>query len=81
VSEPTVFQLQCGCLLSVEAGGMNEPCPVHDLEGVTPLEAMIIVFRERLSGDSPEEAMAFIQRKRDEINDGKPVASFPGESA
>lgn len=78
MSAPTVFALECGCLLSLD-GGTNEPCLVHEHEQITPIEAMVIVFRTRLAEDTEEEALSFIFEKRKELNEGRPVdADFFG---
>lgn len=77
MSEATTFQLECGCLLVMD-GGESDPCLIHQHEEITPLEAMVMVFRTRLGDDTPEQALAFIKQKRDEINGGRPVEKLPG---
>lgn len=75
------FRLECGCHIGMEDGELNEPCLVHEHEQITPLEAMVMVFRTRLMDESDAEALAFIQQKRDEINGGDPVWELPERTA
>lgn len=54
------FQAPCGCLMSMD-GGLNEPCPIHQVEGVTPKEAMAVFLRRVLLDETEEAALAAIR--------------------
>lgn len=60
----TTFQAPCGCLVSLD-GGQSEACPIHELEGLSPVEALGMNLRMVLGGETEDEARAAILALRE----------------